>query len=325
MGLFDLFKNKKADKLFDEGISYWKQQQDKEALIKFKEAADSGHAEAMRYVGYCYRSGRGGVDIDYRKAVEWYEKSADSGKPVNRYNAAFIYIDGLLPDNNNENAIRLLEKALSLGYKDAEHYLKKLKTDMAKKADEEAEEATRWRITEEELKIIRQIDPNQCYDKNTKPLRTEVRYVMGRIYYEGDIVEKDMAKAFKWYSAARDSHEKSRFMLGEMHANGYGTPKDRQKALDWYKKAAQKGSKAGRYKRGDILHRNGKDKEALEYLLIAAEKGSSIAWLECGIIYRQGNLWKQDMEKAEYWLKKASGSDNPGVALEAISYIDQYF
>lgn len=68
--------------LFQLGRAYWMAQRDKEAVTNFLEAANSGYAAAMKYVGDAYLEGRGlpsSVKPNAQNALEWYRKAADGG------------------------------------------------------------------------------------------------------------------------------------------------------------------------------------------------------------------------------------------------------
>ena len=51
----------------------------KKAIEWYKNAAEQGHANAQCNLGVMYYNGRG-VDVNYKKAIEWYEKAAEQDK-----------------------------------------------------------------------------------------------------------------------------------------------------------------------------------------------------------------------------------------------------
>jgi len=62
---------------------------------------------------------------------------------------------------------------------------------------------------------------------------------LGRLYAEGDIVEKDDAEAAKWYlSAAEQGHADAQVWLGMAYQTGKGVPKDYVEAYAWFDVAA---------------------------------------------------------------------------------------
>lgn len=70
---------------------------------------------------------------------------------------------------------------------------------------------------------------------------------LARLYYNGDGVAKNDAKAAEWFQkAAEQGNAFAQFKLGELYEHGEGVPKDRAKALAWWAKAAAQGNDAAR-------------------------------------------------------------------------------
>lgn len=55
-------------------------------------AAMQGDAEAQRCIGYCYHTGTI-VDIDYQKALNWYQKAANQENAQAQFNIGIIYME----------------------------------------------------------------------------------------------------------------------------------------------------------------------------------------------------------------------------------------
>ena len=71
------------------------------------------------------------------------------------------------------------------------------------------------------------------------------QFGLARMYYNGDGVTKDDAKAAEWYQkAAEQGNAFAQYKLGAMYKNGEGVPKDAAKAAEWWKKAAAQGNDA---------------------------------------------------------------------------------
>ncbi len=67
---------------------------------------------------------------------------------------------------------------------------------------------------------------------------------LARMYYNGDDMAKDFAKAAEWYQkAAEQGNAMAQYNLGMMYQNGEGVTKDAAKAEEWLKKAAAQGLK----------------------------------------------------------------------------------
>ena len=68
---------------------------------------------------------------------------------------------------------------------------------------------------------------------------------LAKLYYNGDGVAKDDAKAAEWYrKAAEQGNALAQYKLGAMYDKGEGVPKDAAKAVEWWKKAAAQGDEA---------------------------------------------------------------------------------
>jgi len=68
---------------------------------------------------------------------------------------------------------------------------------------------------------------------------------LARMYYNGDGVTKDDAKAAEWYQkAAEQGNAFAQYNLGVMYDKGEGVTKDAAKAVEWWQKAAAQGNDA---------------------------------------------------------------------------------
>lgn len=68
---------------------------------------------------------------------------------------------------------------------------------------------------------------------------------LARMYYNGDGVTKDDAKAAEWYrKSAEQGNAFAQYKLGAMYEKGEGVPKDAAKAAEWWQKAAAQGDEA---------------------------------------------------------------------------------
>ena len=68
---------------------------------------------------------------------------------------------------------------------------------------------------------------------------------LARMYYNGDGITKDDAKAVEWYQkASEQGNVFAQYKLGEMYDKGEGVPRDAAKAVEWWQKAAAQGNDA---------------------------------------------------------------------------------
>jgi TPR repeat protein len=120
-----------ADAQFNLGVMYHQGQgvdvDYKKAIEWFENAAEQGHADAQRNLGFIYDQGQG-VDVDYKKAIEWYEKAAEQGHAYAQYNLGIMYERGLCVDQSDSIAMRWYGKAAAQSHKGAQEQINKILT-----------------------------------------------------------------------------------------------------------------------------------------------------------------------------------------------------
>ncbi len=71
------------------------------------------------------------------------------------------------------------------------------------------------------------------------------QFGLARMYYNGDGIAKDDAKAAEWYQkAAERGNAFAQYKLGEMYDKGEGVARDPAKAKEWWQQAAAQGNDA---------------------------------------------------------------------------------
>jgi TPR repeat protein len=65
-----------------------------------------------------YENGHG-VDVNYKKAIEWYEKAAEQGDAKAQYNLGVLYRQGQGVDKSDSSAMRWFTKAAAQGLETA--------------------------------------------------------------------------------------------------------------------------------------------------------------------------------------------------------------
>ena len=61
--------------------------------------------------------------MNYKKAIEWFEKAAEQGDADAQYNLGVMYYDGQGVDVNYKKAFECYEKAAEQGHAQAQHNL----------------------------------------------------------------------------------------------------------------------------------------------------------------------------------------------------------
>jgi TPR repeat protein len=88
-------------------------------------------------------------------------------------------------------------------------------------------------------------------EANQRVSDADTQYKLGRMYYNGDGVQKDEKKAFElWQKAADQRHARAQFYLGLMYEEGWGVQQDDRKAIEWYQKAADQGDAVAKFNLG---------------------------------------------------------------------------
>ena len=109
---------------YERGMKHYKEKDYNDAFTFFEKAATSkdeykGHAPAQFHLGDMYRRGQG-VDRDYAKAVEWYQKAADQKYAPAQYNLGIMYGYGHGVGQDYTEAARLYKLAADQGYAEAQ-------------------------------------------------------------------------------------------------------------------------------------------------------------------------------------------------------------
>ena len=267
-----------TDALYSLGYCYYHGQGVKEDLNKaakwYNRAAVKGNKWAQHALGDCYYCGNG-VEEDWAKAVKWYTKAAEQGIAEAQYSLGVCYYRGEGVDINYNKAAEWHTKAADQGNTDAQcslgvcfYYGEGVEKDH-KKAIELFSKAAKHEDNDYDFLD----DPAQMYLDAVKG-DAGSQFILGELYWIGQFVEKNEAKAIGWYTkAAEQGDAAAQFILGIHYANGDGVEKNPKKAIELIYKAA-----------------NQKLKEALWYL---------------GCYYFDGECVKQNLEKAIKWFNDA--------------------
>lgn len=111
-----------ADALYQEGLALQREGQDAEAVARFQEAADRGHAGAAYALGEAYNAGRGVVQ-DATAGARWIDTAAERGEPRAQYVLGAALYDGSGVSQNYTQAAEYLTKAAEQGHADAQFLL----------------------------------------------------------------------------------------------------------------------------------------------------------------------------------------------------------
>ncbi len=143
------------------------------------------------------------------------------------------------------------------------------------------------------------------------------KYQLGRAYFRGDGVEKDLtASRGLLEEAANAGHAEAMDAVGYFYFAGEGVPKDEALAVEWFRKAAEAGSPKGQLHLGLML-RQGRtielsNDESLLWIQKSADGGDLEATGVLGRLYFLGDkLQSKDYAKAFPYLRTAAEAGDP--------------
>jgi len=135
--------------------------------------------------------------------------------------------------------------------------------------------------------------------------------LLGSMYYLGEGVSKNVAKAAHWYQkAAAQGDAQAQLNLGLMYDQGEGVHKNVAKAARWYQKAAAQGNAQAQFNLG-VMYRIGdgvpkNTAKAVEWTQKAAALGYTAAQDNLGVMYEKGEGVPKNAAKAVEWYQKAA-------------------
>ena len=190
-----------------------------------KEPVSSGSqadAAALFQLGIQYEAGDG-VQQDYRKAFDYYQKAADLGNSDAMLSIGVLYANGTGVVKNLKEAAKWFKAAAELGNVYAQYYLGRMYR-FGEGIDQDQKEAAKW--------FKAAAEQGSC----------SAQFSLGYMYQTGQGVPKNPAEAIRWYTAAAEQGDVySQYNLARLYDDGKDIPRDRQKALFWYRKAAEQG------------------------------------------------------------------------------------
>ena len=200
------------------------------ALIK---KAESGDVSAMLMVGANYFSGAEGFAKDSQQALRWLEKAADAGDAHGQALLGFLYLGLSDPDiHDPEKALSLLRKSASSPDADPEVQAilaEVLYSGLYMGVPFSPDESLQWA---------------RMAAKKKEPTALAL---MARHYYDGFVLDQNLAKAGKLANEALAQNPDESLALGLLAAMAYFDPKssDMDKALKLATRSADGGDALG--------------------------------------------------------------------------------
>ena len=198
-------------------------QDDEQAALWYRRAADPGYAPAQNSLGHLYENGRG-VPRDYVEAVEWYRKAATQGFAAAQNNLANAYALGRGVPKNEARAVAWYRKAADQGYAVAQANLGWVYQNGRGVSKNESQAVTWYR---------------KAADQGYAPAQNN----LADIYEKSGGTARNFTQAVQWYlKAAEQGYAPAQSKLGVIYeAGGQGVEKSLEQAVTWYRKAAAQG------------------------------------------------------------------------------------
>lgn len=114
----------------------------------------------------------------------------------------------------------------------------------------------------------------ECFTLSANKGNAYAQYRLGRLYLDGEEIEKDVDQALHWlWKAAEQNNEYAQYSLGNLYIDGEFVEKDEEKGENLLLKSAQQGNSYASYRYGCILRdKYEEDSNALEWIQKAADK-----------------------------------------------------
>lgn len=176
--------------------------------------------------------------------------------------------------------------------------------------DEHAEEA--------QLFVYEQMNQSMSHPPEAAEAgQARTQYALGKIYRDGQGVEKDVQKAVELFTlAAMQGNSFAAFALGKMYlSDDSALSRNVAAALKWITNAAEHGNQFAQYYLGKLLLKGTDDisqdtNSALRWLLASVEQGNVHAEYALAMAYLKGESVPKDSLKAMELLKRASSREH---------------
>lgn len=176
--------------------------------------------------------------------------------------------------------------------------------------DEHAEEA--------QLFVYEQMNQSMSHPPEAAEAgQARTQYALGKIYRDGQGVEKDVQKAVELFTlAAMQGNSFAAFTLGKMYlSDDPALSRNVAAALKWITNAAEHGNQFAQYYLGKLLLKGTDDisqdtNSALRWLLASVEQGNVHAEYALAMAYLKGESVPKDSLKAMELLKRASSREH---------------
>ncbi|WP_409305725.1 SEC-C metal-binding domain-containing protein [Peribacillus sp. SCS-155] len=260
----------------------------------------SGDADALANIAYMYQMGQG-VEENQEKAIEFYEKAAEQKNIYALYNLGSIYFHGKGADANLDKAQKYFQIAADLG-------------------DDQSVSALRAIVWEKEKsnkkKVEKQNAKNNKAEIRPDPMLNILNKYLELTDTEGLTLEtmNDTQIDYIKFMADTDNNGNCQIVLSLLYRFGINVEKDLNKAFAYMEKAAMQEIASAQYILGTMyfegvgVKKNG-DK-AFKYFSLATDNGDTDGKISLADCLIRGIGTKRDPRRAFNILVKEAEKDN---------------
>ncbi|MCD7839129.1 MAG: tetratricopeptide repeat protein [Erysipelotrichaceae bacterium] len=261
----DIEENQQEENTIDDNIK------------EYEKKANNGNLKAIDYLGDYYYD-----QNDYEKAFYWYEKALKKKDNYAMYKIGIMYYYGYGVNQSYQKANKILldaQKQINRVHsmiKDkkvlSDFYL--LLGDSFKHLAIAGQDVGKYAV--------------YYYEQAAKLKDDRAMYLIGKLYYDGDIVSYDASLAFDWFSkAAKKGNNDAYNMLGYYYLY---VKEDYDNAMHWFKDAIKQNHNDAMYNLGLIYTQKGDYNQAgywFEQAYQLVQSDNKIADDDLGTLYEQ--------------------------------------
>ena len=297
---------KEAVRLYEDGKKVLEEKDYDSAYKFFQQSADLGNIDAIYELSECYYWGRGS-DINYDKSISLIRLGLD------KENNNCLFLMGRAFDNGN-GIDKDIDKAKT-------YYRRVIDECSDKKVISKAQGNLAIILWNEINSESDKLTVIQLYKESIKNGNEVSMYNLGKIFDDGNKVDRDYLVAYDYYRmAAEHNYPDAQAELGWMYEKGHGVPQDYYKSSYWYNLAAKNNHLVAMVNLGNhYMNGNGvecnKEKGFSLYMRAYAlrKNDESIPTLLYLIAnsYEFGNGVARDCQEAIRWYERARDAGNP--------------
>lgn len=204
-------------------------------LQKMERLAGEGDLDSQMSLGYMYLYGEDGVEVDHKKAFNYYKMAAAQKDNVAVNNLGSLYFGGIGTPRSSEMAAKMFALASELGNSEAS-----LNLAFLYMSGNGVERNYRQAI--------------RLFTQAAEAGNPTASFMLGYAYFKGFVVQKDLRRAFDLiHKGAVGGYDEAQYILSSLYVNGWGIPQNFKKAVTALNSAVMQGHVPAMIDLGNML------------------------------------------------------------------------